>query len=116
MRAVDDAAAQDPGHESTLLLMLHATCSPCAAQHAAWHYFFIFLGGGEKNVTRRHIRHTSMALPTGMELAETLRWGKPRRVTPPTPVDNHSEHNAGAVSVSAAKSAHQPIQKWGIDS
>jgi hypothetical protein len=33
--------------------------------------------GGE-NVTRRHIRHTSMALPTGMELAETLRWGKPR--------------------------------------
>jgi hypothetical protein len=32
--------------------------------------------GGE-NVTRRHIRHTSMALPTGMELAETLRWGKP---------------------------------------
>ena len=33
--------------------------------------------GGE-NVTRRHIRHTSMALPTGMELAETLRWGKPQ--------------------------------------
>jgi hypothetical protein len=30
--------------------------------------------GGE-NVTRRHIRHTSMALPTGMELAETLRGG-----------------------------------------
>jgi hypothetical protein len=30
--------------------------------------------GGE-NVTRRHIRHTSMALPTGMVLAETLRWG-----------------------------------------
>jgi hypothetical protein len=37
-------------------------------------------------------------------------------VTPPTPVDNHSEHNAGTVSVSAAKSTHQPIQKWGIDS
>jgi hypothetical protein len=27
---------------------------------------------GEKMLTRRHIRHTSMALPTGMELAETL--------------------------------------------
>jgi hypothetical protein len=27
-------------------------------------------------------------------------------VTPPTPVDNHSEHNAGTVSVSAAKSTH----------
>jgi hypothetical protein len=35
------------------------------------------LFGGE-NVTRRHIRHTSMALPTGMKLAETLRWGKPQ--------------------------------------
>jgi hypothetical protein len=34
-------------------------------------------GKGGENVTRRHIRHTSMALPTGMELAETLRWGKP---------------------------------------
>jgi hypothetical protein len=33
---------------------------------------------GGSNVTRRHIRHTSMALPTGMELAETLRWGKLR--------------------------------------
>jgi hypothetical protein len=32
---------------------------------------------GRENFTRRHIRHTSMALPTGMELAETLRWGKP---------------------------------------
>jgi acetyl esterase/lipase len=33
---------------------------------------------GGRNVTRRHIRHTSMALPTGIAPAETLRWGKPR--------------------------------------
>ena len=32
--------------------------------------------GGE-NVTRRQIRHTSMALPTGIEPVETVRWGKP---------------------------------------
>jgi hypothetical protein len=35
-----------------------------------------FLGG--ENVTRRHTRHTSMALPTGIVPAKTPRWGKPR--------------------------------------
>jgi hypothetical protein len=47
----------------------------------------IFLG--EKKVTSRHVRHTSMALPTGIEPDETLRWGQdpgPRQwFAPPTP-------------------------------
>ena len=30
-------------------------------------------GGGGENVTRRHIRYTSAALPTGIVPAETLR-------------------------------------------
>jgi hypothetical protein len=45
--------------------------------HGAQDWMTQFYMGGE-NVTRRHIRHTSMALPTGMVLAETLRWGKPQ--------------------------------------
>ena len=45
----------------------------------------VFWGGG-RGVTRRHIRHTSMALPTGIVPAETLRWGKPQ---PPVGGPNH---------------------------
>jgi hypothetical protein len=39
------------------------------------HQRALLLGGG--GVTRRHIRHTLMALRTGIVAAVTLRWGNP---------------------------------------
>mgnify|MGYP001807581208 CR=1 FL=1 len=37
---------------------------------------WLILGGDD--VTRRHICHTAMALPTGIVPAGTLGWGQPR--------------------------------------
>ena len=57
------------------LRTLQRLCHLLRIKHSCCIALLAYFLGGE-NVTRRHIRHTSMALPTGMELAETLRWGK----------------------------------------